>query len=493
MRYGRAAMAAMGWVLGCGPVVGNGSGEDDGSGDDTSGADATSDASASPTTAATVDPSSADSIDDTSADESTGTDGPTICADDPATPIAVLAGDTGAMILRADGTRIDLDLPPAASPREANVHTSFAARGQWVAMTRTTSRVTDGVQYEGEVALFAATGERHWLRNEPNVSLGPPLLGDDGIIVAARSHESSTSDGARYGGSDDVLALAGFWPRAEQRADGLVPGWPYPSDAVEPAWFDTITLSIQNASLPVLGSWHEIDDGAFVYLTASGGDVAIVREGPGGAELSALPELGAPPQSGYGIITSSNGRWLLAIDGNTQTRFRIDAVSGTAELLDLTPPPDLSAFQCYDINPTIDDEGRIVMALRDPAAVWFGRLDPATGTWDLLGEPVTAVDDTQAYAHGDTYVLRTSAQGTTFCPPQEYEPADDVLAGATVQVLRPVDGTARTLANGDLWPVPRSDGRCVAMAEVDGVTLVDMRTDAELVVPAVRDVAWWVD
>lgn len=495
MRYGCGITVAVGWMLGCGPVVGNaGPGADGPAGEDSTGGDELGTDASTTIATTTADPSSADSIEDTSADESTGAEATTICSDaGPTTPIAVLAADGAAIVLRADGTQIPLELPPAASSREAAVYTSFATRGPWVAMTRTTSSFDGNVHYDAEVALFPATGDPQWLREEPDVSLNPPLLSADGIIVTPRSYEDSTSDGVRFNGPRDSLTLPGFYPRGQQRDDGLVPGWLYPSDTIEPAWIDTATLELQPISLPLLGGWYEIeDDGVFRYLTASGGDVALVHEGPGGADLSALPELGAPSESGYGIITSSNRRWLLLTDGVALAHYRIDTDTGAAEVLDLSPPPDLVAFECYSINPSIDDSGRIVMALRDASAVSFGRFDHATSEWEILGEPVTAVDDTAASAHGDTYILRTSAQGTTFCPPQEYEPADDVLVGATVQVLRPPAGTSRSLA-ADTWPTPRSDGRCMAITGVDGVTLVDMQDDTELFVPGMRDVYWWVE
>jgi hypothetical protein len=495
MHYGRGvAMAAMGWVLGCGPSVGGADpGTDGGTADDTTGGDDSSSTASATITTTTTDPSGPDTGEDTSPDESTGADGPTICTDaGPTTPIAVLAADSGAIVLHADGTQLPLDLPPAGAPRDANVYASFATRGSWVAMTRTTSYFDGGVQYGTEVALFTTTGERQWLRDEPNVSLAAPLLAGDGVIVAARSNEASSSDGVRYTGPDDALTLPGIHPRGEQRDDGLIPGWRSPSDGIEPVWIDTATLALQPISLAVLGGWLELEDGEFTYFTASGGDVALVREGPGGPALSALPELGEASASGYGVTSSSDRRWLLVTDGIAQAYFRVDTDAGTAEPLDLTPPPDLVPFECYGIDPTIDDAGRIVMALRDASAVYFGRLEPATGVWDILGDPVTAVDDAAVSAHGDTYILRTSAQGTTFCPPQEFEPVDDVLFGATAQVLRPIDGTSRTL-DDETWPVPRSDGRCIAITDAEGMTLVDLQDDTELVVPGMRDVYWWVD
>lgn len=494
MRYGWGiAAAAVGCALGCGPVVGNAlpeTGEDEG--EATTGTD---DPSGDPSTTGvttTADPSA-----DSSGDDSTGDTidpaGPTFCTDrGTTTPIAVLAADSGAIVLRADGSQIELDLPPAASPREASVYTSFATHGPWIAMSRATSRFDGAVHYDSEVALFAAAGDRQWLREEPDVSLSVPHVGLDGVIVVPRNHEDSTSDGVLFTGPDDLVALPDFFPRGELRDDGLVPGWVSPSDTVEPAWIDAATSDVQTISYPVLAGWYEIDGGAFRYLTAQGDGVAFVREAPGSADVTALPELGAPAESGYGVMTSSDKQWLLLNDGVAQARYRIDTETLDAEVLDLSPPPDLVPFACYDINPNIDDEGRIVMALRDASAVYFGRFDPASGDWEILGDPVTAVDDTAVSAHGGTYILRTSAQGTTFCPPQEYEPSDDIIAGATVQVLRPIDGTSRMLAP-DTWPTPRTDGRCLAITTTEGVTLVDLQDDTELFVPGMRDVYWWVD
>jgi len=495
MHYGRSVtMAALGWALGCGPSIGVVDPDADGGTTDDTMTDGgpTTATSATITTTTTADPPTPDTGEDTSVDESTGADVPTVCTDaGPATPIAVLATDSEALVLLADATRIPLDLPPSEAPSEASVYTLFAPHGSWVAMTRTASSFDSGLQYDAEVALFTVTGERQWLRDEPNVSLSTPLLSADGVIVAARSNEASITDGVRYTDAD-ALTLPGIQPRGEQRSDGLVPGWRYPSDGIEPVWIDTATLVLQPISLPPLGGWLELEAGEFMYFTMSGGDVALVREGPGGPEVSALPELGEAPESGYGITISSDHRWLLVADGTAQAYFRVDTDAGTAEPLDLTPPPDLVPLECYGIDPTIDDAGRIVMPLRDASAVYFGRLEPTTGEWDFLGDPVTAIDDASASAYGDTYILRTSAQGTTFCPPQEFEPAEGALVGATVQVLRPIDGTERLL-DEETWPVPRSDGRCIAITDADGVTLVDLQDDVELLVPGMRDVYWWVD
>ena len=66
-----------------------------------------------------------------------------------------------------------------------------------------------------------------------------------------------------------------------------------------------------------------------------------------------------------------------------------------------------------------------------------------------------------------------------------------MLGGATQQLLRPIDGYARVVAD-DVALLPDRQGRCAALTSAEGLTLVDVVQDLEIdPLPGATALVWW--
>lgn len=468
----------------CGPVVGTVPGDGGDEGGDTSSATTSSDASST---------GAAESSEDSAADESSSTGEPATLycgASDAATPLAVLSSATSGSVLHADGTVVTLALPDAGAPADASVYPSFAGRGAYVAALQSWSVFGESVHYGGELTLFTDTGEQVWSSHEEGSTLSTIYLADDGSIATLRSYEAGLSEGVLFRGGAEQLLLPDFVPQGRKRDDGWIPGGQFgPKGNTLTGWMAT-DLDFQALHAAVIWSWIPTDDGAFLYLTEGEGAPSLVVDEPDVWATYDLPALGGVDQQLLTMSASPSFEWLLVHDG-AQGWWRVAVANGTTDTIVLAPPDGATMFECYSSSAVIDDAGRLLVATRDATAAAALRYDPDTNTWESLGERVTYVDDIGALPFGETLLVHTSGQGTTFCPPQEFDPGTAVLAGTTQQLVRPIDGYARVIAP-NVYPFPDRDGRCAALTSPEGLTLLDISLDLELD-PVIDDtfISWW--
>lgn len=483
-----SVIAAVGSAIGCGPVVAT----DTDSGSDDAGTASTSSVEVGESSANDGDASDG-GVDQTGDDDgSTGTPLATLCGrEDPLAPIAVLAAEDAASVLRADGSMLPLDLPSTPPPADATLVTSFDARGPRVAFARAWTVLADGLQHGSDVALLASTGERVWTREEPDATVAGLYLGTDGSIVATRGVESGGSEGVMFTMTGDAIALPDFYPVDARRDDGWVPGQLVSARGIpRQGWIAPERAAVRDVSFEMHGAWFVMDDGRFVYLALAEAGPALVREGPRDLELTPLVDLGAADVDALWISVSGDRSWVLVGRNDGSAWWRASLDDGEVEPLQLSPAFGFTTLECYAPEASIDDAGRILLAVRDASSAAVHRLDPGVRAWEPLGEPVTEVDAIGASAYGDTYVVRSDAQGTTFCPPQSFEPGPAALAGAILQLVRPVDGVAQVFAADTAWATPSPDGLCVAIVDPRSTTLLDLGRDTELALGGVA-LTWW--
>ena len=471
-------------MLGCGPRVGVAL-DDVGSDDSAGEHDATGDSSAgmdgdgSTPTDTSTDPTSTDPTS-------------TICGADRAeTPLAVLSSGDGMAVLNGDGTTVALELPPPSLVLDSSAVT-IHARGAYVAVATAWSSFANGAHYHSDLSLMHATGGLAWTLAQPQAFVAVPLLGVDGSIVAGLALENSETQAALYRDAVATLVIPGFSPWGPLAAGGFVPGAWYPADGLtHNGWFSSVDGSVQEAEFTTSGPSFVTSSAELIHLGQGEAGWSLFTQSPAGVNAVPVAGLdGAEPAT----VTSSaspSWKWLLARAGDSGPWLRISVADGHSEPVDLTLPSGLSAFECYGPDLRIDDAGGVLVAARDATATRMLRFDPSTTTWTTLGQPVTLVEDIEVSTYGETYVVRTAGQGTTFCPPQDYEPSDTPLVGATLQIVRPVDDAALDATDLDGWPTPSPDGACVAMTGVDGVTVHDLRTGLALELTGVTGVTWW--
>lgn len=471
----------------CGPVVGDpmvvasADGESTHVGDD-DGTTAGADVSGSTGTTAAADESS-----------SSGEPVALVCgALDPATPVALVTNESDAAVLRGDGSLVDLDIPVIPPSSDASSYAVLAARGSRIAVTRIWTTFVDDVDYESELTLLAEDGTRIWSHTEYDRALSTPYVAEDGAIVTARNDEDGAFDSALYVEGGDAIAMERFQPNGPRRDDGWVPGLEYTDEgSVVPGWREPIAELAQSIRYSPLYTWTPRNDGSFVYFTEGEAGPSLVRDTPQQAEVIELPELAGVSPTTIQLWFSPSRAWMLLQDGTTAAWWRIDVDGGTAEPIELDPPPGSSMFECYSPSVVIDDVGRLLLATRDEAAATILRRSPGEREWEQLGEPITLVDDIHASVFGDTYLVQTSGIGTTFCPPQSFEPSAVALAGTTLQVVRPSDAVSLVLPADSVYPMPSTDGTCIGLVGADGLRVRDLLSDAELVLPKYTNVVWW--
>ena len=470
-------------VAACGPVVGTVPG--DGGADD-------GETSNAATSSAGGSSGAAESSEDSAADESSSTGEPVMLfcgASEAATPLAVLSNATSGSVLHGDGSVVMLALPDAGAPGDASVYPAYAGRGEYVAALQSWSVFGEGVHYGAELTLFTDSGAQIWSAHEEGASLSTTYLADDGSIATLRSYEEGLAEGVLYRGADDQLVLPGFMPQGRKRDDEWIPGSQFGAKLSVTGWMST-DLDFRALHYPVIWSWIPSDDGDFIYLTEGAGAPILVVDEPEAWVTFDLPALGGVDQQLLTMSASPSFEWLLVHDG-ADGWWRVEVESGATDVLDLTPPEGATMFECYSPSAVIDDAGRLLVATRDATAAAALRYDPSTNTWESLGERVTYVDDIGALPFGETLLVHTSGQGTTFCPPQEFDPGTAVLAGTTQQLVRPIDGYARVIAP-NVYPLPDRSGNCAALTSPEGLTLLDISHDLELD-PLGDDtfVTWW--
>jgi hypothetical protein len=467
-------------MAGCGPVVGDPppQGSDDG-------AHGESSTEGSTTLVVT-------SNDEGGESSSTGEPVTIMCgAAEPSTRLAVISNETTAAVLRADGLYEAIDLPPSSAPPEVPAYTAFTPRGEWIAALRTWSLFGKGApDYGAELIVLDASGEQVWSVVEDDTYLSTLYLGDDGSVATQRSDFTGVTEGVLYLGADEELVLPSFVPGGRRRADDWIAGSLIGEGGVYEAGWMSTDLQEQRLRYPVLWSWIPRDDGDYVYLSTGKSVPWLVVDSPAQATFVPIDALATADPSTLTVNWSPGLEWLLVHDG-MDGWWRIEVSTGTTDVLDLTPPDGEMMFECYSPSAVIDEAGRVLVGTRDATAAAMHRFDPATSTWESLGERVTNVDDIGANPYGETSVVHTTGSGMTFCPPQMFDPGTAVLGGTTQQLLRPVDGFARVLP-ANVYPIPDRSGICAALSDYNSLTLLDLAQEIELdLLAGPTSIVWW--
>lgn len=478
-------------ALGCGPVLGDLPGDDGEASDDggasttgsipTTGASGHQDATGSGDTGAGVDDDG----------DATGDDPvPGLCgAPDGAQPLAVLSTQTTAAVLRADASSVELDVKAGAVPPEASSTLSIDAHGAYVAVSLSWTLVQDGVHHGSEVSLFDEDGSRLWHVSEPGASVSGVRVGAGGSVVATRVLDGGPYEGVLYDAGVPV-ALPSFQPHGRLRDDGLVPGRHVDDGPGTPGWQRTDDLSFVALTFGPLDNWFRVDEaGDYLYVTRDEPVASIVRESPDGPEVTALSGAELPPT--FHVAYTSSSDWLLLHGEDGEPWFRVSVAEGLVELLDLAPPAGFQWLECYVLTPVIDELGRVLLPTRDELAGRVQRLDPDTGAWEPVAAPVTRIDTMSAQVYGQTTVVRSEGENTTFCPPLSFESAPGVLEGSLWQLQR--DGVERVLPADTAWLGLDAEGTCAAIIapKSDQTTLLDLADGSEYDLPGSYGVSWW--
>jgi len=471
----RFALLVVSVLVGCGPTTtlggDGGSGGDSGTDGQATGASATGGGDLDTGGDAGVDDggSGGDSGTETGGDDPPQAE---LCGALPDALVGLVAesGQSEAGLLRGDGSIQEIDVAPLNAPSDTLVSPRVAASGDSVAVVSSWGPIDNGPASGFTIRMFDAAGELQWEREEINASLDVQYAGPDGTLVGWRRPVNGDGHGVRYLGPGASQDLGSFYPWGSESGK-LIPGRMFTDGPVDmPGWYDVDAGAFVPVTIEPWSGWMVLHQDAIVYATAD----ALIVERP--TELAVVEFTGAPVM--YPLTHSAE--WVLLRDPEATQFARVSLTSLTFENVELEPPTDLEFFVCFQLVPGIDDLGRVLVPVRDIAAGQIQRLDPSRGTWDSVGLPVTLIDDIEATVAGSTVLVRSSAQNSTFCPAQSFEPRPGLLEGHKWQAVRPDEGVEYVLPVSTTYAYTSVNGECVAYTAEDGSVLLDTVTGNEI-------------
>jgi len=212
--------------------------------------------------------------------------------------------------------------------------------------------------------------------------------------------------------------------------------------------------------------WRRPYKGRFVYGISQGGSLVVVDDAPDGPSYIPMGATGedldveALQDTGWALTTDGERTWRVHVDQKGVEPYTVELPDGLWELEELDE-------YCNLWTPRLEDGGRLLFFLRDSAELRPMRLDPSTGTWELLGRPLSGFAVVRLWAFGRTYVIRTFSEvhDPQLCWDLEWsgEPGEDALLDESLQVVRPDDDVYHWFAPGSAGLGVNPDGTCALL------------------------------
>ena len=210
----------------------------------------------------------------------------------------------------------------------------------------------------------------------------------------------------------------------------------------------TLTTAADDQGTSPTSLGHKI-----VRLERRGSSSVLVVQARDATKTISLPRTTASAS----IVSPSNDemfgedRWLLVAAGVPGRTVRVDVASGTADTVDLVPPPGYRPFDACREDVAlgselrIDRDGRIYGIFRnDDRVAAFTTVDGAQ--WTQLGGSFSGVGGLEVSSTRGTYTLR--AHEAVYCfgkGPSWASPSGADFTGDQIQIVRPSAGTQLTL------------------------------------------------
>ena len=334
--------------------------------------------------------------------------------------------------------------------------TATAARGDLVAV---------GGRRESSYAVWVALLDRNGgvlfslFVEEDYRWLGRLEILDDGTLMIHLAGAYTSDEMVARTPTGEVHRIEGYFAQGERWESGLVPlQEPYGAGDGVVLWDARTGESHELAFAPTEQTrwslWRAAASGAIVYLTDFDGDIRLVAEDLGGARVIDIPDL--PELS---VTDSHEAGWVLLSAWDQEELVWVDLESGTVRSGPLVLPEDHSRLYAYG-GPYIDSHGALLLGMRDAEVGGLYRsIDGAT--WERIGLSVDGILDVGGRDRAGTYVVYATNQRYDYQEWPAQSAAD--LSGDSLQLVRPVDGTAITL------PLP-SFGYCYGMDSYAGVS-----------------------
>lgn len=378
--------------------------------------------------------------------------------------LLVTRDDERVVIVRADGSTIDLDVHPPDASADSR-YAGFALSPAGIA-TSTSFRSVSSDTRMVAASLFGLDGTRAWAMQweqefgDITTMISP--TGDVAISLLAGMVSVRGDEVQTYATLVPLAApIAGFVP-ASRRHDG---------DVIEYGWVDLEARSFVPASMR--SSYAEAYDGRLVGVYDGTGPRLEVSS-PGEAAREIRFE-----SDEMLSLRNVDGRFALLADTYAFTTVGIvDLDSGELVVEPLVPPEGLHTMACG--WPSLDaDDLLIPLSDGETLSLWRRTIDGEWTAMPLLA--LSGVPGGRARAFGGTYFY-TSIESAHACGDDDVLPdREGTLVGPSSQIARPESGVSFAWSDEATapWVLSTHDGRCAARQTDDGLMVLDM-VDGEM-------------
>lgn len=384
---------------------------------------------------------------------------PSLGLDDDAA-VLVASNEDRVVIVRADGSTLDLDAHPPEAPFGQR-HVSFAVSPAGIVTTSDWYDDTDGFA----ASMFELDGTRRWAMqweglesvayNEPMVS----ATGDVAMVV---------EQGTIFVRGDEARTYEGLAMFTAPR-DGLVAASSYGGDVSGRGWFDLDAETFTEVSM--IGD-VEAHDGRLVSHYAGVGQ-RVQISAPG----EALRELRVDADRTLDHRRLAGSRMMLTDGPVPQVAAHIDLDAGTVSIAPLDPPDGFHTLDCGWIS--LMESGDALIPISDGNAISLYRMTP-DGEWSPTPTmPVSGVPGAYGRLVEGTYWFGSITNSNCGDPLPEH---DGTVVGRSLQLVRPESGVSfvREDIVVNSFVTTTKDGRCAAWRTApDRLLFIDMVTGDE--------------
>lgn len=395
---------------------------------------------------------------------------------DPKAALLVTHDDDRVVIVRADGSTIDLDVHPPGS-RIGSRYADFALSPAGIATSTSFFNESSDTSVVG-ASMFGLDGTRRWAMQWERDFGATTMISPTGDVTIAFTGGMVTVRG------DEVQTYATLTPLAAPIA-GFVPVSRDLGDVIGYGWVDLDARSFTAVSM--MSTHAEVRDGRLVGMYEGIGR-RIEVSSPGEAVREIRFE-GDELLSLRGV----DGRVGLLTDEYAFTTIGfVDLDTGAVVVEPLAPPDGLRTTACG--WPALA-EGDVLFPLTDgeTLSLWRRTVD---GEWTAIPVvPLSGVPGGRARTFGGTYVY-TSITSANPCGDEDVLPnIDGTLVGESLQIARPESDISfawSELSHGGALALT-DDGRCVARQTDDGLMVFDMVNGETFELDLPADVIDFVD
>lgn len=368
----------------------------------------------------------------------------------------------------ASGDKVESTLPMDGVPAQPQeLLTDLIAGDNHVVVNRhwvTMDEQGQNLSYHALTVLDRYTQEVVWHRVEMGLYFFDVRLHADGSLVFNKTRQGAEKED-RYsvvyvdaqGRDKETIGFHAIGPRTNDRAEPEAVIIPvrgiYHS---EMAWWNAGDNALVSVATEEQASGVLLIGDHFVWLQAGKASSWLMIASPGELAESSLIE-GMSNYKQLEIRQYTGDRWLLISNGLTDWRVELVRTSdelrvvGGALPLEFAIPEGLeriTSVGCLMLNASMDDQGRLLMYLRDEHQATPYRYDPEGKRFEVIGLPTNRAMGGHIVSHVNTYTIGPASPWQFKCMPMEVLKLLDGPPGPSHQVSQPDLGVSFAFGEG---------------------------------------------